>query len=521
MKPSAAEALKAAIRRAIPITLVLILVGVAAVNAIRQWQGPQHEATARVFHPTGDIGAILADAQPAFVDPRRVIETALSLARAPEVYERTAAKLDDGRSGGELRAATTVAGDEDSDVIGFTSTASSSEAAVATVNAAADEYVAWRGEIAASAIRRAIDQVEGELRTTASPTDRRFLRDRLNRLRVLDTLTSGGAVVIERAESAPRVSPNPVRDSLLGAAFGFLVALLVSGGREAFNTRVRSEADVEDALNRPVLASIQTLPKRSTLVTVGRHESRYGDTYALLAANVMQLHKGKRPLVLAVTSAIASEGKTTTASNLAVAMANRGQRVVLLDFDLRKPSVDRLFRIPKDSPGVIQLIDGATEMEQATWAVPLNGAVSSSRPVVPLTEFLSQSGNGAHPGNGVSRDEMGGERLGTLRVIPAGGSERGARVARSTRVADLLEEFSTDADVIILDTPPALVTVEMAELSRNVDMVLVVVRHGRVTRRSLLALNRQAEGWQSEIAGAVLTGAPSEEDDYYYYSSRR
>jgi Mrp family chromosome partitioning ATPase len=508
MKPSAAEALKAAIRRAIPITLILVLLGVGTVNAIKQLQGPKHSATARVFHSTTDLGASLTDVQPSFVDPRRVIDTALSLARSPEIYDRAAKGLGGSATAADLLASTSVRGNEDSDVIEFQTTRSASSAAVESVNAVASEYVEWRAEISGLAIRKAINQVTGELNRTSAPQDRRTLSEQLNRLKVLDTLNSGGAVLIEPANDAPKVSPRPVRDSLLGAAFGFLVALLVSGAREAFNTRVRSEADVEDALNRPVLASIQTLPKRANLVTVGRHESRFGDTYALLAANLMQLHKGNGPFILAITSAIAGEGKTTTASNLAVAMANRGQRVVLADFDIRKPSIDRLFRIPKDSPGVIQLVDGKADLEQATWTVPLNGASSSStRAAVPV----SQSGNGA------SADEAVGEQDGRLRIIPAGGTERGARIARSPQIAKLLAKFGSNADVVLLDTPPALATVEMAELSRSVDLVLVVVRHGRVTRRSLLALNRQSEGWQSEIAGAVLTGAPSEEDDYYYY----
>ena len=99
--------------------------------------------------------------------------------------------------------------------------------------------------------------------------------------------------------------------------------------------------------------------------------------------------------------------------------------------------------------------------------------------------------------------------------------ERGARVARSPEIPRLLEELGKDADVVILDTPPALATVEMAELSGRVDGVVVVVRHGRVTRRSLQTLGRQSESWRSGILGAVLTDSPPEADDYYYYAGTR
>ena len=83
----------------------------------------------------------------------------------------------------------------------------------------------------------------------------------------------------------------------------------------------------------------------------------------------------------------------------------------------------------------------------------------------------------------------------------------------------MLEELGTlaDADILMLDTPPALVTVEMAELSRRVDAVILVVRQGRVSRRSLRALARQTKGWKAQITGAVLTDAPQEERHSYYY----
>jgi polysaccharide biosynthesis transport protein len=506
MRPSAAEALKAAIRRSLPLAAILVVLGIVIVNVVKQVQGPQYAANSKVFHSTTDIGSILTDIQPSFIDPERLIETALSLAESPEVYERAARKLPGDRSAEDLQAATTVSGDQDSDVIGFTTTLDDSPEAVRAVNTIATEYIAWRSEIFAKDIRLAVERIEQRLETGGAQPD---LRQQLDRLRTLEALHSGGAVIVERATDAPKVSPRPVRDTLLGASFGLVVALLVAGLREAFNTRIRSEADVEDSLRRPVLATIESLPKRAGLVTIGRHESRYGDTYALLAANVMQMRgKSKVPTVLAVTSAIAGEGKTTTASNLAVAMAQRGQRVVLADFDLRKPSVGRMFRIPAGSPGVVQLVDGASDLDNTLWTVPLNGASPQDFHPKPLL------------GNGFPVAGAGENGNGSLRVVASGGNERGARVARSPQLPQLLEILGQNADVVILDTPPALATVEMAELSRTVvDAVLVVVRHGRVTRRSLVSLQRQAEGWQSEILGAVLVDAPPEEDDYYYYKS--
>jgi polysaccharide biosynthesis transport protein len=500
VRPSAAEALKAAIRRSLPIVIALVVIGVLAVNIFKQIQGPQYEASARVYHTNQDLASALTNIQPSFVDPARSIKTALSLARSPEPYLRAAAKL--GLPPGEVRGDTTVSGSEDADVIAFTAKASDEQDAVRIANSVADAYVQWRADIQSEAIDRAVQQLQTQL--ARNPTNRTQLQDELDRLKVLQTLSSGGAVVIERATGAPKVSPAPVKDTLLGASLGFVVALLIAGAREAFNTRIRSESDVQDALGKPVLATIQTLPKRAGLVTIGRHETRWGDTYGLLAANLMQL-RGPGPTVLAVTSAIAGEGKTTTASNLAVALALRGQRVVLAEFDIRKPAVSKLFRIPPDSPGIIQVVDGTADVASSLWTVELNGNRPGGVSVLPPS---AGHVNGDHPDSG-----------GSLRIVPSGGIERGARVARATQTRKLIEDLGRDADVVVLDTPPALATVEMAELSGAVDAVLVVVRHCRATRRSLVTLSRQAEGWQAQIIGAVLTDSPAEEDEYYYYKA--
>jgi tyrosine-protein kinase len=509
MKPSAAEALKAAIRRSLPITIILVLFGAAAVFALKQLQGSEYAASARVVLYSNDLGRILTGTESSYIDPRRVIQTALALARSPELYDRAVRRLPSPPpSSQDLQASTNVTGGDETDVIVFTTTRDTPRGAIDTANAVSAEYIAWRSDISGYAIRRAIAQIQAQLPKSQGRANV-TLQDQLSRLQVLETLNSGGATRIERAREAPKVSPRPIRDALFGGALGLVIALMLAGAREAFNTRIRSEADVEHALERPVLASIQTLPKRSTLVTVGRHESKFSDTYALLAANLMQIRGDGGPMVLAVTSAIASEGKTTTASNLAMALAQRGKHVILADFDLRKPSVGRMFRIPTGAPGVMQLVAGAVDTEDALWSVSLNGAGPGTRVTSP--ERRSSNGKDAVVA------QAGSEKQGVLDVVPAGGSARDGRIARSPRTPELLTSFLEKADVVILDTPPALATVEMAELSSVVDYVLVVVRHGKVTRRSLLALNRQSQGWRSEIVGAVITDAPAEEDDYYYY----
>jgi tyrosine-protein kinase len=501
MTSGTSEALKDAVRRALPLVVVLYLLGAVALFAVRQVEGPRHQASAHVFISTTNLAATLAGTQLPYIDPRRTIDNAIALASSGELFDRVAdATGGDLGSASELREATEVSGSTDNDVLVFTATADDADRAVRIANAVADEYPDYRADISLRDIDRAVSQLHAELEQ--SPDDP-VLTQKAEQLELLQTLNSGDATVIERADAATKVNPRPLRDALLGGALGFVVALLLAGAREALNTRVRSEADVEQLLDSPVLASIQTLPKRTRLVTLGgRHTTQPSDTYALLAANLMHIRGDSPSTTLAVTSALKGEGKTTTAANLAIAFARRGAKVILVDFDVRKPSLAVLFGLPPGSPGILQMVKGDVGPPETLWPVPLNG----SRPAG------DRDANGRPAMLAVAPAE--GE--GSLHVVPAGGSVKAGALSQSPRVAEVLDRLKEQADILILDTPPALLTAEMAELSPNVDMVLVVARQGHVTRRGLQTLSKRAQAWQTEVVGAVVTGTPAEERSGYY-----
>jgi len=497
-----AEAIRAALRRSLPLILALIIIGAIAMNAFTQLRGARYQADSAVLLTTSEVTSLLTGTQPVFLDPDEVQDTAVALAGSPVLYERVAAQTrGDQGTASELRAATSVSAKKDN-VISFSTTTDNQTRSRLAVNAISDEYLRWRSEIAGEQVQRAVVALRQRVaREPAGTTRRQELEDRLSELEVLASVPSPNAVLIQRATSAGKTSPAPIRDTVLGAMIGLLLALLLVGVREALDTKIRSEEDIEELLDTPVLATVQSLPRRARLVMFGRNEELYGDAYGLLAANLVQGDGAKKPRIIAVTSAIANEGKTTTAANLAVALARRGANVVLADFDVRKPSVAEVFRIPPTAPGVTQLISGRAAAGDVLWDVSLSG-------LAPQVATFARNGDDADPGI-----------TGSLRVVPAGTQIRSGSVAQSPRVPGVLEELGrkAGADIVMLDTPPALVTVEMAELSRRVDAVILVVRQGRVSRRSLRALARQTQGWKAKITGAVLTDAPQEERHSYYY----
>ena len=112
------------------------------------------------------------------------------------------------------------------------------------------------------------------------------------------------------------------------------------------------------------------------------------------------------------------------------------------------------------------------------------------------------------------------ESAGALLILPSGKSENNSMVGRTARMGGLLRELGTFGDLVILDTPPAMLTVEMTELAQLIDMVVVVVRQGRVSQRTLRSLGRHARAWPAELAGAVMTDVPAQSDSAAYYGGR-
>jgi Mrp family chromosome partitioning ATPase len=509
MTSGGAEALKAAIRRSLFLIVLLVLLGIVSVNTFKQLRGPTYQASADVLISTAPIINVITGTAPSFVDPTRILDTAQALANSPEVY-----KLAAERTGGslgtpaELQGATSVSGGTNNDILAFSAKSSTPQRAIGIANAVANGYIVWRAQLAGQEIQAATAQLRAKL-AALGPHDpaRPDIQSLLNKLQGVGTPKD--AQVVASATSAAKTTPAPVKDSVLGASIGLVIALLVVALREAVDTTVRSESDIEDMLSAPVLATVRSLPRRARMVTYGRHEAAYADVYALLAANLAQLRSGDKSVVLAVTSAVSREGKTTTAANLAVSLARRGTNVLLADFDFRKPALSDLFQLPKDAKGVLQVIAGQASLDESLWTVTLSGA----RPRVSL--------NGQHP---LTEAELGtnGDQApkGSLTLLSSGGSIRAQSGSISQGLGPLVKQLRSRADFVILDTPPALLTVEMAELSRLIDDVVVVVRQGRVTQRSLRSLSRQTRSWRAQVAGAVLTDAQAGDEQYAYYGSR-
>jgi capsular exopolysaccharide synthesis family protein len=206
------------------------------------------------------------------------------------------------------------------------------------------------------------------------------------------------------------------------------------------------------------------------------------EAFRLLRSSLKWAQRDGARKTLAISSALSEEGKTTTSANLAIVYALEGKRVLLIDCDLRRPRLHKVFRVPR-SPGVAQVLRGDLDAAAAV------------------------------------RDTF----FQDLSFLPAGRDTDGiADYIGSDRMRALLAELSDHFDTIIIDTPPVLAVADAVALGPLVDGVLLVVAAGTTDRHAVEQALSQLGGAGARVVGAVLNDSRGEVeryggDDYYDY----
>lgn len=311
--------------------------------------------------------------------------------------------------------------------------------------------------------------------------------------------------VLDRALAGELAGSGPLRTLLLGLVFGLMVGAAGAIVVDRSNRSIRRREELEQLLRIPGLALIPQLgesPRRRkqlrlplrtsngngrgpvdgspvSLVAASQVHSLGAEAYRTLRTNLIFSPdlRGLRSLV--VTSPSGVEGKTTTASNLAIAFAQKGMRVLLVDCDLRRPRLHTLFGTSRE-PGLSELLLGELAAEQVIRKTGV--------------ERLTLLAAGAPP------------RLSATDLLDGG-------IMRS-----LIDALSADFDMVILDTPPVLATVNAAVLGTQVDGVILVVRAGQTDRDAARQALQQLAAVGANVLGAVLNDpdamVPRRSSDY-------
>lgn len=324
--------------------------------------------------------------------------------------------------------------------------------------------------------------------TDASPTQAQslaqtaatVLNDRISQLeqdRVPSSAVEASILDSATRPSSP-ISPRPLRDLLLGLLLGLLGGLALSLAIDALDRSVKMPGEVEQLVSSPALAVIPRIRSRRTLLLKEpSRQTSAAEAYRTLRTSLHFLDPDEPLTSLVVTSPGPKAGKSTTASNLAIALARAGHRVVLVDADLRAAGLSKMFGL-REGVGLTSVLTGAVELEGALHQV---------------------------------------DGFDTLRVLPSGVlPPNPSELLGSQRMASVVEALSADADYVIYDAPPVLQVTDAVVLSTQVDGTMLVVRHGQTNRGPAAEAARRLAAATANVVGFVLNDQPHRSADRYF-----
>jgi len=213
-------------------------------------------------------------------------------------------------------------------------------------------------------------------------------------------------------------------------------------------------------------------------VTQVRPQSQMAESYRALRTSLLLSNLGAPPKVIMVTSARPQEGKTTTSINTAIVLAQKGVRVLLMDADLRRPSIHKTLGMGPCS-GLSNVLTGSATLQQTIAATPI---------------------------------------LPNLFIMPAGTPPPNpAELLASSNMRDLLVTLREQFDHIVIDTPPTLSVTDAVVLSPRADATILVIRSGQTTKQALRRSRDILMQVNAHVAGVLLNAVDLTSPDYYYY----
>ncbi|HTK49933.1 MAG TPA: polysaccharide biosynthesis tyrosine autokinase [Gemmatimonadaceae bacterium] len=329
------------------------------------------------------------------------------------------------------------------------------------------------------------------------------VQGRLKEAEITAAVQDSTAQVLDRAE-LPGGSLGTSKPVIFAVALfaGLLMGVLVAFLRDWLDTTVHNEQDVSALVRAPVIGIIPNLrvdalaSRARSLMSgdaparaigtgkaaregAGETQTMAAEAYRALRTNLSYVSPARPPRVIVVTSALSGDGKTTSASNLAVTLAQQNKRVLLIDAETRRGNMHTLFGI-EATPGFFDLLYG-----QAT------------------------------PGECIRRVTL--EGSGHLDVLPSGGmpSSNAADLLVASRLAPFFERLRMQYDYVLIDTPPLNLFTDAALIGAHADATLLVARADRTERQALKFAVLQLQHVQANLAGAILNGVDLRRNSRY------
>ncbi len=463
--------------------IVVVVVACVAVFAV------MHERSAKTY----TAGASVAFQNNTLLDsalnistvtssePQREADTEVLIAHSAEVAQAVRAQLKIATSTSQLLEEVKVEAAPTADVLNIIATTGDPQTSATLANAFASQYIEFRSQSQLAGISSDEAKIRSEIAALAKTSpERATLEQTLLRLGSLQAVAASGTSIIGRATPPSSPSGGGVSESIV---IGFLVGIAISLSLvfllESLDRRVKTVADFERGYRLRALVGIPD-PGPSTL---NAESSPLLEPYRILRS-ALGFTAVTRPLnTLLVTSAVAGEGKTTVAMNLAHVIALSGRRTVLVELDLRRPKTFGPVELGAER-GVTTAITGAAEL--------------GSLLVKPLPD------------------------LPNLLVLPSGALPHNpSELLSADRVTALISTLARDETMVIIDTPPLNPVADTHVLLDNpaIDAAIIVARIDRTTREQVRHARSILDQHKVEPVGVAVTGVKDPSRYGYGYGS--
>ena len=502
---------------------VVVVLGATLILAYRS--APQYAASSQlVFQPNSlDKALFGAQVYPDSNQPRDV-ETGAKLVKVEQVADGVKQQLNVPFSTAQLLAMVDVTTSSADNLLQINVVSGDPVMASQVANAFADQFVVFRQNTDKATVAAARDLVKQQL-DNLSPDEvagsyAQTLRDKYASLQILEAMQNGGFKIVQKAvPPSASFSPKPTRDGLLALGVGLILGLGLAFLLEHADKRISDIKTLERISGVPVLATVPrvghwwgTFARRGDMRKVIGFASNpvLLESFRMLRSSMKYFDvagTGKGIKTILVTSGESGEGKTVTAINLALGLTIAGNRVVLIEADLRHPKLSSYLGLKGDAGLSTVLTENAPFVDVLQ---PVN-----------VPEFVSEE----------IRERVGAPRGGlptaALFCLASGPlPPNPAEVLGSARMEALLNELSGDemVDYVVIDSAPVLSVADSLVIAPKVDAVLVVARVNRVTRDEILQVNEQLSRSGARVIGMVVGGVKIKASPYhkqtYQYSYR-
>ncbi len=474
-------------RRALWILLCFALVAVAAYG-FSKYQTKQYTATASLVFSNNQLGQQVAGLAVASSTSQQAQEnTNLKLVKLGDMATKTAAALGQGLTKQQVSAKLSVSGEGESNIVNVSATATSPILAADIANTYADQFVKEQQNSNHAYYASALALVNKQL-AGLSPRQRAgaaglALENRAQSLGTLAELRNGN-VQVAQAATAPTSpsSPRVSRNTFLGGIVGLLLGLIVAFLLERFDRRIREPKDLETIYGLPLLGVV---PESASLSRSARNKknakealpSSEAEAFHLIRAHLRYFNVDRELRTLLVASAAPGDGKTTVARHLAGAAATMRARVLLIEADLRRPTVAQQLDI-SSGPGLADVLIGMASLNDAIQSIDLDRT---------------------------ARQDSRGRTLDAL-VAGADLPPNPGELIESHAMESLLEQVRSTYDLVVIDTPPLTAVSDAFPLLRKVDGVIIVGRVGRNRRDVAERLHETLTGVGAPLLGVVANG---------------